>query len=468
MTSENCLYYALVLEQDRETIRTLVQEMARRCIRPTVVDSFEAAQQSLNQKGYSIVFVSRELILRHTQESGRSRKPVEAIRQENPELPVVLTCSSDRASDAIEAIEQGYTEFITRPMQVESLARIFDRYCPGHRAQTAAWMHSGNREGFAVIGRSAALKETLSLARKAAPTSIPVLIAGPSGTGKELIARYIHHHSRRKDGPFIRVNCAALNDSLLESELFGHEKGAFTGACRQHKGRFERAHGGTLLLDEISETSPQFQSHLLRVIEEMDLERVGGTENINVNVRIISTTNRDIHEEIARGGFREDLYYRLAGLELRVPSLQERSEDIEDLIWHFVNQYAAETGRRIEMIDPDMIRTLSEHDWPGNIRQLRNVVRTEMLLGQSPVLSLSHWKRNRTEHTRCDQNLISDELIQLAGLNLQQIEQQAILATLQQTDGNQTQAAKTLGISDRTLREKLKKYRQQKRMQAAG
>ncbi len=466
MNSENCQYSALVIEEDRESIRSLVEEMAHRCIRPTVVRSMDSARQSLNQGGYSIVFVSRELHDKNRQNNGHSL--LEALRRENPEMPVVLSCWGDRAADAMEAIEEGYTEFVPKPIDKETLAKILDRYCPGHEAQTAAWMQHKSGDAFAVIGRSAALKETLSLAKKAAPTTIPVLISGPSGTGKELIARYIHHHSRRQDGPFVRVNCAALNDSLLESELFGHEKGAFTGACRQHKGRFERAHGGTLLLDEISETSPHFQSHLLRVLEEMDLERVGGTENINVNVRIVSTTNRDIHQQIADGNFREDLYYRLAGLELHVPPLQDRSEDIEDLVWHFVNQYACETGRYIEMIDPEMIRNLQEYDWPGNIRQLRNIVRTEMLLGKSPVLSLSHWKAGSQQAGDTAESLISDELIQLAGLNLQQIEQQAILATLEQTDGNQTRAAKALGISDRTLREKLKKYRRQDRLQTAG
>ncbi|HSV27662.1 MAG TPA: sigma-54 dependent transcriptional regulator, partial [Sedimentisphaerales bacterium] len=258
----------------------------------------------------------------------------------------------------------------------------------------------------------------------------------------------------------VRLNCAAISESLLESELFGHEKGAFTGACARRKGRFERAHGGTLLLDEITETPMRFQVELLRVIEQQDFERVGGEESVSVNVRIITTTNKDIMREVEKGNFREDLYYRLSGAKLRIPPLRDRREDLPALIRHFINLHARESGRHIAGVDPMAMEMLNACSWPGNVRQLRNVIRAALVLGSGPVLSPA------------DIGLVIDELAGaapgptaegcgLAGRPLHQIEQQAIIATLKQTRGNQTVAAKTLGISDRTLREKIKKYRRQ-------
>jgi transcriptional regulator with PAS, ATPase and Fis domain len=286
------------------------------------------------------------------------------------------------------------------------------------------------------------------------------LITGQSGTGKELIAQLIHNFSKRKSAPFIKINCAAMSQSLLESELFGHEKGAFTGASAMHRGRFERAHAGTLMLDEITETSPAFQAKLLRVLEEMDFERVGGTERININVRVISTTNRDITDYIKQGKFREDLYYRLNGLTLSVPPLCERKSDLGDLVWHFVNEFSAEAGRAIKQIDPAMLDELYNYSWPGNIRELRNVIRTAMILGSSTTLSMPPVRHLRQSMLN-DSNMDDSELLELAGINLGQLEQQAILATLKKHQGNQTRAAKVLGISDRTLRDKIKKYKQQ-------
>jgi transcriptional regulator with PAS, ATPase and Fis domain len=292
---------------------------------------------------------------------------------------------------------------------------------------------------------------------------MPVLVSGESGTGKELISSLIHYNSQRAHGPYLQVNCAALNDSLLESELFGHEKGAFTGAHTQRKGRFEMAHGGTLLLDEITETPLKFQATLLRVLEQQDFERVGGNESVRVDVRIISTSNKDLLEEVAQGRFREDLYYRLCGIRLFVPPLRERIEDLPELVWHFVNLYSRQIPRHITELSAEMMHIFETYHWPGNIRQLRNVVRTSLALGKGSTLSLADtsWLFSELQPRLQKESILSEENSSLIGMPLAEVERQVILDTLDHTSGNQTKAAKMLGISDRTLRGKIRQYRQQ-------
>jgi DNA-binding NtrC family response regulator len=344
---------------------------------------------------------------------------------------------------------------------------------------TTTSAHEGDRCLYQIVGRSPKLVQTVTLAERIAPTSVPVLINGESGTGKELVSLLIHHKSRRSMGPFVHVNCAALSDTLLESELFGHEKGAFTGAYTQRKGRFERAHGGTLLLDEITETPPQFQAKLLRILEQQEFERVGGSENVRINVRIISTSNRDLLHEVQMGRFRQDLYYRLSAARVVVPPLRERREDLTDLVWHFVNLYARETQRRIARLDPAMMNIFTEYPWPGNIRQLRNVVLTSLILGAGPTLSLADvsWlfdelqpltqqgPTHRDTTAAIEVPSVPAEPSRVGGIPLADLERQAILETLRQTSGNQTKAAKVLGISDRTLREKVRRYRKRECLQ---
>jgi transcriptional regulator with PAS, ATPase and Fis domain len=352
---------------------------------------------------------------------------------------------------------------------------------------------------YRIVGKSTKLIQTVDSAGRIAGTSAPVLIIGESGTGKELFSYLIHHKSKRAQGPYVRVNCAALSDSLLESELFGHEKGAFTGAYTQRRGRFETAHGGTLLLDEITETPARFQAKLLRVLEQQDFERVGGNENVRVDVRIVSTTNKNIAKEVEKGRFREDLYYRLSGIRLVIAPLKERKEDLEDLIWHFVNLYAREARRRITKLEAVMMDIFANYHWPGNVRQLRNVVRTALIFGVGESLSLAdaswlvdgippynnlqkcgadelhaaagvsnvnHPKQTREERPDDDFSCRHEDS-GLGGVRLELIEQRAILDTLHQTAGNRTKAAKVLGISDRTLRDKVRRYREQGYLQPA-
>jgi transcriptional regulator with PAS, ATPase and Fis domain len=312
-----------------------------------------------------------------------------------------------------------------------------------------------------IAGNSENLLDVVSQARKVAPTTAPVLITGESGTGKELISCMIHGESNRSNEPYIYVNCAAISESLLESELFGHEKGSFTGAHDRRIGRFERADGGTLLLDEISETTPKLQAELLRVLEQQKFERVGGVETVSVNVRIVSTSNRNLAQEVTRGNFRKDLYYRLGGIHLFLPPLRDRGGDLRDIVWHFVNLYAPETNRRITSLDKKMIDLFGQYDWPGNVRQLRNVVRGALIMGEGTKLSLDG-------APALGSDLDSEEESENSTLHLREIERRTILEALRRTQRNQAKAALLLGISDRTLRDKLRKYKNAEKIQPVG
>jgi DNA-binding NtrC family response regulator len=348
-------------------------------------------------------------------------------------------------------MREGARDFLPRPLTRKHVDALLDAFVPSHEVAAAGAGEGDAHHPYYIAGRSPRLLETVAIARKVAPTTVPVLVTGESGTGKELIARLIHHHSRRSDGPFLAVNCGALSETLLESELFGHERGAFTGAHARRKGRFELAHGGTLLMDEISETGPRLQAELLRVLEQQDFERLGGSERVRVNVRVVSTSNRDLAAEVEQGGFRSDLYYRLRGVRVNVPPLRERREDIPVLVWHFVNLYAGEVGRGIERLDEEMMDLFQTYAWPGNVRQLRNIVRTALILGEGPALSLAGAPGVMAELRGGD--------TAEATLALAELERRAIVEALRRTNLHQARAADLLGITDRTLREKLRRYR---------
>ena len=485
----------LIVDNEPEPTRLLLEILAHKGIHANLVKDKKTALNHLNRFNYDLVFISDEII--NCDLSDRTHHVSELIAKikvNSPEMPVVMMAKpkKNKAQNpqqiidiAVKAIRAGYYDFFTKPLNRQKIEELMDTILPNRSVSTQACADEDNGSLYIIIGRSPKLTQTINLAERIAPTSTPVLITGESGTGKELISYLVHHKSKRAQGPYIRVNCAALSDTLLESELFGHEKGAFTGAYIQRKGRFEMAHGGTLMLDEISETPLKFQAKLLRVLEQQDFERVGGNENVKVNIRIISTTNKDLLYEVSQGRFRQDLYYRLNAVRLVIPPLRERPEDLPDLIWHFVNLYARQTQRRITKIDPVMMDIFANYSWPGNIRQLRNVVLTSLILGIGSTLSLADvsWLFDELQplpeiaDSSRSENMTDEKIIPahsrnglgrnspLAGIPLRKIEQQAILDTLRQTAGNQTKAAKVLGISDRTLREKIRRYRQQGALQ---
>jgi len=467
----------LIVDNDQESTRFLLEILARKGIRGTVAGNKKTAVDFLDKNNYDLSFSVTQI-----DQPKDGFKLVREIKANSPEMPVIMMGDAQRqkAQDqqqlldiAVKAINAGCSDFLIKPLDCKKIENLLDTFLPSHHISTADCAHQGIQSLFTIVGKSAKLVQTINLAQKIAPTSVPVLISGESGTGKELVSYLIHHRSRRAQGPYVRVNCAALTDSLVESELFGHEKGAFTGAYAQRKGRFEMAHGGTLLLDEITETPPKFQAKLLRVLEQQDFERVGGNDSIRVDVRIISTTNKDLLQEVAEGRFRQDLYYRLNVVKLIIPPLRQRKDDLPDLVWHFVNLHARQVQRRIAKLDSAMMDIFAKYHWPGNIRQLRNVVLTSLILGTGPTLSLADvsWLFDELQPLSQENNLsISNSqtpVSGLAGLPLQQVERQVILDTLTSTSGNQTKAAKILGISDRTLREKIRRYRQQECFQPA-
>jgi len=520
----------LIVDGDSGSVRLILEILARKGICANLANDKKAAVEFLDKNGCDLVFTSADI-----DRPDDGFELLRAIKRSSPELPVIMLWSptaewkqprstqgsarknissalfvpalgaiegvsaAKLAETVVRAMRAGCSEFLIKPASHEQIQILLDTFVPSHSVWTAASAQQASHCLYQIVGRSPKLVQTIALAERIAPTSAPVLISGESGTGKELISLLIHQKSKRALGPYIKVNCAALSDSLLESELFGHEKGAFTGAYTQRKGRFEMANGGTILLDEITETPPRFQAKLLRVLEEQEFERVGGNENVRVNVRVISTTNKDLPEEVRHDRLRRDLYYRLSGVRLEISPLRERPEDLPELVWHFVNLYASQANRRITSLDPAMIDIFTKYDWPGNVRQLRNVVLTSLILGIGPVLSLADvsWLFDELQPLplagltpfrsgkagpagpdgmdadrlsclvpllpqgqACPRKSGDPSYRGLGGIPLEQVERRAILDTLRQTAGNQARAAKVLGISDRTLRDKIRRYRQ--------
>ncbi len=462
----------LIVDNDTSSARLILEILARKGIYANLAGDRKTAVDFLGHGDYDLVFLSTQ--------PQTGFELLRDIRSNSPELPVIMLSEApsreipdqqQTLETAVKAVKAGCCDFLIKPLSREKIEHLLESFLPNHSVSILDSSQHNSRTIYNIVGRSAKLIQAVNLAKRIAPSTAPVLISGESGTGKELISCLIHRQSKRSQGPYVRVNCAALSDSLLESELFGHEKGAFTGAYAQRKGRFEMAHGGTLLLDEISETPLRFQAKLLRVLEQQDFERVGGNENVKVDVRIISTTNKNLLQEVAQERFRKDLYYRLSGIRLIISPLRERTGDLMDLVWHFVNLYARQSNRRITALDPVMMDIFANYPWPGNIRQLRNVVLTSLLLGVGETLSLADvsWlfdeleplpQQKQDSTARCD--ISSTECDSgVGGVSLEQVERKAILDTLRQTSGNQTKAAKVLGISDRTLRGKIRQYRDQ-------
>ncbi len=449
--AEQAIQDVLIVSSDAELTRRALRLLASRGLRGTVHNAVAAARPATDHQW--------DLALIDLQSTGSEGYALASdLRADCPELPVVMVSEKASSVQAGRAAKCGCVEFLAKPVTETSLAEVFGSMLPNHKIALAAG-RADTVGAYQMVGKSPHLLEVIRHAARVAPTSVPVLICGESGTGKELFASLLHADSRRADGPCVRVNCAALSESLLESELFGHERGAFTGAVMQRKGKFEQAHGGTLLLDEIAETGPRLQAELLRVLEQQDFERVGGNETVRVNVRVISTSNRDLAAEVEAGRFRRDLYYRISGVKLVVPPLRARTEDVELLVWHFINLYTREVGRQIIELDPKMLEFFVACPWPGNVRQLRNVVRTALILGEGPVLSLESMDTMVSELAGREPG----SGLGAHDLSLREVERRAILEALHRTQRNQAKAARILGITDRTLREKLRRYNKEDR-----
>ncbi len=399
---------------------------------------------------------------------------VRKLNQELPEVPVVVVTAHGTVETAVEAMHLGAVDFLVKPCSpdtIELIVERIDRTCRLERENEYLRSEVTADHGLALIAESRGMQELLKTAERVASSKGTVLITGESGTGKERIAHYIHHKSPRRDGPFIRVNCAALSEQLLESELFGHERGAFTGAHKRHEGRFELADGGTLLLDEIGEISPAVQAKLLRVLEEEEFERVGGTTTLKVNVRVIATTNRDLPKEISEGSFREDLYYRLHVLPIHMDSLRDRRADILPLANHFAGFYARQNGLEAPIFSPEAEARLFDWNWPGNVRELENAIHRAVILVDGGVIQPDHllFEPMPSMDRKPKFTLVTDKgaylgsissYSPLANRQLADLEREAILCTLEATRGNKTEAARRLGVTARTLSNKMKLWRE--------
>lgn len=379
------------------------------------------------------------------------------IHAMNPALPVVIMTAYSSVDAAVEAIKHGAYDYLTKPLDFDRLRLTLERAVDRKEVEEKKQEKQQGPVAEAVttssiIGTSLPMIELQEMISYVAPTEATVLITGESGTGKELVAAELHKNSDRHHGPFIRVNCAALAESLLESELFGHEKGAFTGADRERDGKFVQAEGGTLFLDEIGETSHAMQVKMLRVLQEQELQRVGGEKTIQTDARIIAATNRDLEEEVRKGNFREDLYYRLNVVTVHVPPLRDRGDDITLLVQFFVEQFATKNRRTVEGITPECLQLLSSYQWPGNVRELENAIERGVILMRG-----EHLTEKSLPLPIQKQKTVNGGAVSVA-TSLQEVEKQQILKTLEETGGNKSEAARRLGITRKTLQNKLQKY----------
>ena len=377
-----------------------------------------------------------------------------------PTIPVIILTGHGTIESAVNAMRDGAYDFMTKPVNLDRLSMLVSRALSNrhlvleHRALQQELERSKSKAEYAqIIGKSSRMKHVIDIVEQVAETKASVLISGESGVGKELIADSIHRLSNRKDKPFIKVHCAALAESLLESELFGHEKGSFTGAIGRKRGRFELAHPGTIFLDEIGEINQNIQIKILRVIQEKQFERVGGEETLEVDVRILAATNKDLRAEIEAGNFREDLFYRLNVVNIHVPPLRERKEDIPLLAASFLKEFSEENSRKIEGIEPKAMSSLHNYSWPGNIRELRNCIESAVVLCKGHVIT----EEDLPPSVRAgsDQDYIKINL----GSSLSDAEREIIRETLLYKNGNKSKTAEVLGIGRKTLHRKIQDYK---------
>ena len=416
-------------------------------------DSAESALELFRQDAFDLVLTDQKMARMSGLELLR------AVHAINPETPVILITAFGTIEAAVAALKQGAIDYLTKPLNLDELLhrirQVSDRYriINENRELREALLERHRIEG--IIGASGPMLEVLSMVRRVASSEATVLIRGESGTGKELIARSIHTNSLRSSETFQAVNCAAINENLLESELFGHEKGSFTGAVADKKGLFEIAHNGTLFLDEIGELDISLQAKILRALQEKQIRRVGGIKDIDVDVRVVSATNRDLLHMVEEKRFREDLYYRLNVLSIELPALRERRTDIPVLIDYFVKKHTRNTNRKIS-INADARRLLEDYAYPGNVRQLESALERAILLCENDVITMEDLPPEMTQGTTA----ASGDLFKLPaeGVNFEDVERSLIMQAMDRTDNNITKSAKLLGLTFRTLQYRLEKF----------
>jgi DNA-binding NtrC family response regulator len=440
-------FTVLVVDDEASNLASLEKIFQREGLRVFTADGAKAALEVVRRHRVQVVLT--DLMMPGTSGAELLR----ALKEVSPDTEVVLMTAYGTVETAVQAMRDGAYDFVEKPLKrmtiVKSVRKAAERQSlvAENRSLRQELKLLTNRE---IVGQSPALRRVLDVATQAAPSSATVLILGESGTGKELIARYIHSKSGRASGPFVGVNCAAIPESILEAELFGHERGAFTGAVSKREGRFARARGGTLFLDEIGELSPAVQVKILRVLQEGEYEPVGG-HTVKADARIVAATNRDLVSEVEAGRFREDLYYRLNVIAVTAPPLRARREDIPLLVDHFLGVYCTKNGRARLTVPSEVLHKLMDYSWPGNVRELENVIERAAVLCRSEVLALSELPDAVASATPRPPS----ELTFSIGTPLSEVEQRMIRDTLSHTGGDKSLAAQLLGISTRTIYRKL-------------
>ena len=447
----------LIAEDDINTLQGLVTIMSREGHSILSAPDGQEAYALMREHG-DVDLVLSDLKMPGLSGLELSRK----VKEDFPETQVVLMTAFGTVDTAVEAMKEGVYDYLTKPVDIDELLVVVEKAL----RERALMMENLELRGIVseryafenIVGSSGVMRDIFRKIKKVAPSSATVLIEGESGTGKELIARAIHYNSPRGKGPIVEVNCASIPPTLIESELFGHEKGAFTGAYKTQKGRFETADAGTLFLDEVSLLNPDIQGKLLRVLQERSFERVGGNRKIDVDVRVIAATNLDLKEQVDRGLFREDLYYRLNVVPIHIPPLRKRTEDIPALVDHFMKQFADQNPGAPTRITQGALDALIEYEWPGNVRELENCLESAIVMAEGDVITEDHL--NFLTRGGWDGEAVGE--VETEGLTLREqlerAEKRILKRTLEQVDGNRTRAAEVLGLSTRAIRYKIKQY----------
>ncbi len=461
----------LIVEDERETRISMFEFLNDKGYLVMVAENGHMALEMLDNNAVDLVISD----IRMPEMSGLEL--LRRLRVKNPTLPVIIVTGFASVDTAVEAMKRGAYDYILKPFPEEVVGETVRQALIVAQSSSFSLPHETDKGGPAVeekpvIGNDPRWLQVMSKARAVASSTATVLILGESGTGKEVVARAIHQESERRQGPFVALNCAALPDGLLESELFGHEKGAFTGAAAMKKGKFELAHGGTLLLDEIGEIPLHLQAKLLRVLQENVVDRLGGKTPVKFDAHIVATTNCNLMEAVEKGEFRRDLFYRLNVIPLNLPSLRERKGDIPALAACFAARYARRYGKSLKELSPAALQRFLSYEWPGNVREMENMLERAVLLSRGPYLEpWDLWDEAPPEGgAAAETDTVEPAVEQGAGpetlpfaagkvMPLKEVERQMILQALHKTDNNRTHAAKILGISVRTLRNKLHEYR---------
>lgn len=442
-------YSVLVVDDDTLVSEVLVETITRAGYECLAAHSGEEAIAKFNDRSFDIVLSD----LKMQEMDGLAL--LENIRKLSPETLVVMITAYGTVENAVKAIKKGAYDFLLKPIMPETVEHVLNRVSEilRLRSENESLRKDLTHRFQNLVGKSKVMAEVFDLIQSVADARSTIMITGASGTGKELVARAIHYTSNRKDGPFIKLNCAALPENLVEAELFGYEKGAFTDAKKTNRGRFELADGGTLLLDEISEMPLNLQSKLLRVIQEREFERIGSSATIKVDIRLIATSNQNLKEAINKGRFREDLFYRLNVIPIHLTSLEERREDIPLLVHHFIDKYNRENNKSIRGIDQGALGLLMKYHWPGNVREVENLIERAVVTTRQDRLSEDDFPADLAL------GRIADELPSLqVPMKLEEGNKYLILKTLEKFNGNKTRAAEALGVTTRTIRNKLAEY----------